>query len=138
MRYYGKGVKRMAWFVKALNKDEKGFTLIELIVVIAILGILAAIAVPNVTKIFNNSKSKADISNAAVIGHAAETYYIDQTTNNSANLNSTSMDPSALQQAGYLNKAPVDQYGGKFVINFDSNGKVTVTDSKGNQLYPAP
>ncbi|HHV73760.1 MAG TPA: prepilin-type N-terminal cleavage/methylation domain-containing protein [Thermoanaerobacterium sp.] len=126
----------MAWFVKALNKDEKGFTLIELIVVIAILGILAAIAVPNVTKIFNNSKSKADISNAAVIGHAAETYYIDQTTNNAnPNLNIT---PDDLVNGGYLNKAPVDQYGGKFVINFDSNGKVTVTDSKGNQLYPAP
>jgi len=126
----------MAWFVKALNKDEKGFTLIELIVVIAILGILAAIAVPNVTKIFNNSKSKADISNAAVIGHAAETYYIDQTTNNSnPNLN---IAPSDLVNAGYLNKAPKDQYGKDFVISFGTDGKVTVKDSNGNILYPAP
>ncbi|MDE4541671.1 prepilin-type N-terminal cleavage/methylation domain-containing protein [Thermoanaerobacterium sp. R66] len=124
----------MAWFVKALNKDEKGFTLIELIVVIAILGILAAIAVPNVTKIFNNSKSKADISNAAVIGHAAETYYIDQTTNNAnPNLNIT---PDDLVNGGYLNKAPKDQYGGDFKITFGEDGSVTVTDSKDNQLYP--
>lgn len=125
----------MAWLIKTLNKDERGFTLVELIVVIAILGILAAIAVPNLTNAFNKSKAGADKANAAVLGQAAQRYYIDQTTGNSNNP-PTSVSVDTLKSNGYINNAPKDQYGGDFQITFDTSGNVTVKDSKGNQLYP--
>ena len=52
------------------RKKEKGFTLIEVIVVIAIIVILAAIAIPKFTTVRIESAVKADASTAAQIANA--------------------------------------------------------------------
>ena len=52
--------------MKRINK-KKGFTLIELVIVLAVLAIIALIAIPNFTKVRTDSLEKADIQSAEQI-----------------------------------------------------------------------
>ena len=56
------------------NKNKNGFTLIELIIVIAIMAILGAIAIPNFLNTSNKARLKADIQSAIVIDNAKNMY----------------------------------------------------------------
>jgi type IV pilus assembly protein PilA len=59
---------------KMLRKSNKGFTLIELMIVVAIIGILAAIAIPNFLRFQLKAKSSEGKVNVAAI-RTAETAY---------------------------------------------------------------
>ena len=56
---------------RGVRKNKKGFTLIELIIVIAIIAILAALLLPKVGMVKENTNKTADISNAREIAEAA-------------------------------------------------------------------
>ncbi|MHC1685748.1 MAG: prepilin-type N-terminal cleavage/methylation domain-containing protein [Clostridiaceae bacterium] len=61
----------------ATKKKKKGFTLIELIIVLAIMAILAAIAIPSFNAIRENSKIKADNQSAITVQKGVMTLVAD-------------------------------------------------------------
>lgn len=67
-------------------KNRKGFTLIELIVVIAILGILAAVMVPQLSGFTAKAQKAQVLTNAAAIGTAADSIKVEGSTLNEATI----------------------------------------------------
>lgn len=61
-------------------ENKKGFTLVELIIVIAILAIIMLIAIPNFSGIQQRMQVRADKSTAAQIGKAVRVWFTDYTT----------------------------------------------------------
>jgi len=59
------------------KRDNKGFTLIELLIVVAIIGIIAAIAIPNLLNAIQRGKQKRTMSDMRSIGTAVESYQVD-------------------------------------------------------------
>lgn len=64
-------------FLKDRKKDNKGFTLVELVIVIAILAILVGLLAPQYTKYVEKSRKSADVNNMDELIKAVEVYEID-------------------------------------------------------------
>jgi len=84
------------------RRRREGFTLIELMIVIAIIGVLAAIAVPNFRAARERANIRACYANQKTIAGAVEMYNLD------FNQNLTSIPWNDLQANGYLQSVPGD------------------------------
>lgn len=102
-----------------MKKNNKGFTLVELLGSIVIVGILSVIAITNVSKLINNAKKETTESQSKTIKMAAESYFQSNTKYLPKEIGS-----STYVSAGDLKKA-------NFITTelSDSNGDSCMTNS---------
>ncbi|MBT8091783.1 MAG: type II secretion system major pseudopilin GspG [Gammaproteobacteria bacterium] len=114
--------------------NQQGFTLIEIMVVVIIIGILAAIVAPNVIGRVDDAqitKAKAEISN---IENAMKFYRLDNFTYPSTEqgieaLVNKPTDPSIRnwKPGGYLDRLPRDPWGNSYqYLNPGNNGEIDI------------
>ena len=126
-----------------LVSNQKGFTMIELIVVIIILGILSAVAVPKYFSMTSEAQEKACLANVKAIEAAVTMKYSQTVLQNGSAALTTDLglsDGGALPAgaANWFNdgRVPVCPAGGSYVVTIidDNTGQFSVDCSTHNHF----
>lgn len=60
-----------------MNRSKKGFTLVEIMIVVVIIGLLAALAIPAFNKVRRTSQAKSITNNLRQLSGAAQQYFME-------------------------------------------------------------
>src|SRR5437762_5879700 len=94
-------------------RKDKGFTLIELLIVVAIIGIIAAIAIPNLLNAIQRGKQKRTMADMRAIGTSVEAYAVDNNFYPAAGSAITAI--TAQIEPKYIKKSPTkDAWNGTY------------------------
>ncbi|WOV82941.1 type II secretion system protein [Sporosarcina jeotgali] len=144
----------MKKFLQKKLKNEKGLTLVELLAVIVILGIIAAIAVPSIGGIIDNSRIKAVKADAQTIISAANMYFAENPDATNVNL-MTLVDGNYMDDIGkFVKPTTIDaepkvtkatggnkfsgsaKYKGEETVTFKDATSKMITDSGNSKVVP--
>jgi len=115
-----------------MNTAQKGFTLIELMIVVAIIGILAAIAIPQYQNYIAKSQVSRVVSETGAVKTAIETCLLDGKADTACNIGWTKSNLISGTAAAESTAAATGQTG--LVIGYPADGtsNATITGTFGN------
>ena len=107
--------------LQKLNKNRGGFTLVEIMIVVAIIALLAAIAVPNFLRARKRSQATRILEDLRIIDSAIDQYAIENNKAGGDNVNWTDIQ-------SYLKKGSVIyNSAGKDLLGYQYNTNATFT-----------
>ena len=139
----------MKKFLQKKIKNEKGLTLVELLAVIVILGIIAAIAVPSIGNIIQNTREKAVLADATNAMEAANLYFAENPDESTVTLNDSDnklvpdyLEESSLESAtvtkknsdGVMEIAFSGKAGNKMTVSSTGATKTDLKDKKSDKI----
>ncbi|MDQ0163155.1 type II secretion system protein [Aeribacillus alveayuensis] len=106
-------------------KNERGLTLVELLAVIVILGVIAAVAVPSIGNIIQKSKEDGVKADAIAILNAAKLYITEQNVDTTSGAVTITKD----DLVDYLEDSGTEWQGNGPTITYNSNNQLTISGS---------
>jgi prepilin-type N-terminal cleavage/methylation domain-containing protein len=123
-------LKEVIKMEKLMKKSKSGFTLVELVIVIAILAIVAAIAIPTAANVIGNANKAADASNAQAIEMAIKTCQAEGIAENTNNSTTFEKVKNEYGQATNPKKKVVD-----LLADYGVSSTVLTTKQSGYSFY---
>lgn len=114
--------------LKKLRRNKKGFTLAELLIVVAIIGVLVAISIPIFTSQLEKAREATDLANVRAAYAEVTAEYLEDDTAHSEDVTATQ------KQAGWqgTNSGSVAGHtfsaktSGSYTVSVDASGSVTI------------
>ena len=127
--------------LQKLNKNRGGFTLVEIMIVVAIIALLAAIAVPNFLRARKRSQATRILEDLRIIDSAIDQYAIENNKSGGATVSWTDVQAYLKKGSVIYNSTATDLLGNAFsggTFSVDSLPKLSTTSfSKLSDVAPA-